>query len=373
MILNLEIVSMYCLDYNLEEDSVILVLIMKKLSYLIIFLCMSSAYSSEYEFGGYQCIDKHLDNRDCSNGVTYRKWNEAYDRWKDHLKPKTFEQYDKEKFQFIVLHYTAGTSLKSAIDTYNERGVSAHFAINTDGIRYITVDPKKYISFHAGSSYFAGKTSLNFWSIGIEHVNPGVREEYKKYDGFLEPIQLNGSKCYWYPFSEEQFQSSVTLTRELQESYKIPGWNVVTHADIAPSRKIDIGPMWDYKRSFEEFGVGYYPSEGHNINLTSFDSIEDNDYIKFLTFLGYENCSRVSDLIRTYKFHYSTSDVSRVNILGVLTSDTKEDILNHIISLYDYIDPITGTKYDYFMGKFKEWAFENQDKSSAFSEFISLN
>ena len=81
----------------------------------------------------------------------------------------------------------------------------------------------------------------------------------------------------------------MSFTRGLQNRYKIPGYYVVTHADIAPSRKSDIGPMWDYKRAYDEFGVGYWPSETHDVDLDLFPSLNDADYKLFISFLGYEN------------------------------------------------------------------------------------
>lgn len=334
---------------------------MKIFNYSIIFSLICGVYASEKP----TIVDRYLDNKDCRSGVTHRTWEESYYRWSDPSKPSTFEQYKKESYQFIVLHYTAGSSLEGTISTYNERGVSAHYTIDNSGIIYNTVNPETDIAYHAGVSYFAGKKSLNYYSIGIEHVNPGYRETNISFNGFSAPRKLTGSAYYWYPFSETQFVASVSFTRGLQNRYKIPGYYVVTHADIAPSRKSDIGPMWDYKRAYEEFGVGYWPSETHDVDLDLFPSLNDADYKLFISFLGYENAVAS---IRAYQLHYSTSNIS-----GVLTEQTKKDILKHVIAIYQYNDPISGTKFEFFNEHFINWAQTNSEKAGPFKEYISLD
>lgn len=352
--------------YRITENTIYQIIKMKILNCLVMLSCICTVQATEsFLTSSYRIVDCYLDNEVRASGVTHRTWEESYHRWTNPSKPATFEQYKEDLHQFIVLHYTAGTSLRGTINTYNERGVSAHFTTDNDGTIYKTVNPDTDIAYHAGVSYFAGKTGLNYYSIGIEHINPGFRETNVVFSGFSTPRKLTGSEVYWYPFSEEQFVASVAFTRDLQEHYRIPGYHVVTHADIAPSRKSDIGPMWDYKRSFEEFGVGYWPSETHEVNLATFSNLSDEDYKDFISILGYESCS---DSIRAYQLHYSTSDIS-----GILREKTKEDILKHMIALYDYTDPISKTKFEFFTSGFNTWAKENPSKAIAFGEYISLN
>ncbi len=200
-------------------------------------ICCTQAAESPLDSSRYRTVDCYLDNKVRTNGVTHRTWEESYRLWTNPSKPATLEQYKEDLHQFIVLHYTAGASLRGTINTYNERGVSAHFTIDNDGIIYKTVNPDTDIAYHAGISYFAGKTSLNYYSIGIEHINPGFERTNVVFPGFSAPRKLTGSEVYWYPFSEEQFVASVAFTRDLQEHYRIPGYHVVTHADIFPFQK----------------------------------------------------------------------------------------------------------------------------------------
>ncbi|MDR1475475.1 MAG: hypothetical protein LBI30_03075 [Holosporales bacterium] len=61
---------------------------------------------------------------------------------------------------------------------------------------------------------------------------------------------------------------------------------------------------------------------------------------------------------------------SQVNISGELLTATKEDILRHAIALHGYVDPITGTKYDFFMRKIGELEVTNQGLMSVLREFF---
>lgn len=306
-------------------------------------------------------VDRYLDNEVRASGVTHRTWKEAYDNWKSAEKPETFEAYDSQKHQFIVLLYTVSTSVDRAYQAYMQRGVSAHFILDDTQI-FKAVNPETDIAYYAGKSYFAGVNLLNYWSIGVDHVNPGFRDTYTEYPGFQKPVKLNGSSVFWYPFNESQFTNSMELQSYLQKKYKIPGYNVVTHADIAPTRKFDVGPMWDYKRAFTEFNVGFYPAETHQLDVTKFSQLSDDDYLQLITFLGYEN---THDSIRAYQMHYSTGDIS-----GALQESTKEDILKHVISLRGYVDPISHTQFEFFTKHFNEWRLANPEKAAAFDEYI---
>ncbi|MFT7562136.1 MAG: AmpD protein [Flavobacteriales bacterium] len=107
--------------------------------------------------------------------------------------------------------------------------VSAHGLIKRDGtlIQCVSFDKR---AWHAGQSMFNGREECNDFSIGIE---------------------LEG--CDEQPFSEAQYQQLASLTQQLQAFYpKIIKNNIVGHSDIAPGRKTDPGPLfdWPYFHSF---------------------------------------------------------------------------------------------------------------------------
>lgn len=100
--------------------------------------------------------------------------------------------------------------------------VSSHFLIGRDGgiIQFVACRQR---AWHAGLSNWHGRTRCNDFSIGIE---------------------LEGSD--FVPFTEPQYASLVRLVRRLQRVYPIR--NIVGHSDIAPGRKTDPGPFFDWVR-----------------------------------------------------------------------------------------------------------------------------
>jgi len=103
--------------------------------------------------------------------------------------------------------------------------VSAHLLIRRDG-EVIQFVPFLMRAWHAGASELAGRTRVNDFSIGIE---------------------LEG--CDADPFEEAQYQALAEVTRALRAAYPgITAERIVGHADIAPERKTDPGPHFDWER-----------------------------------------------------------------------------------------------------------------------------
>lgn len=100
--------------------------------------------------------------------------------------------------------------------------VSAHFLIRRDGqlIQYV---PCHMRAWHAGLSSWQGRSGCNDFSIGIE---------------------LEGSDDQ--PFAEAQYRQLGWLLEELRKHY--PQAQLAGHADIAPGRKTDPGPCFDWSR-----------------------------------------------------------------------------------------------------------------------------
>ncbi|SFO15787.1 AmpD protein [Nitrosospira briensis] len=100
--------------------------------------------------------------------------------------------------------------------------VSAHFFIRRNGetIQFVPCEKR---AWHAGESSWQGKTRCNDFSIGVE---------------------LEGSDTA--PFTDAQYGALVALTRALRKTYPIN--DIVGHSDIAPGRKTDPGPCFDWDR-----------------------------------------------------------------------------------------------------------------------------
>ena len=100
--------------------------------------------------------------------------------------------------------------------------VSAHFLVRRDG-EVIQFVPCHRRAWHAGASCWQGRERCNDYSIGIE---------------------LEG--CDELPFTDRQYAALAHLTRVLGRSFRFEA--VVGHADIAPGRKTDPGPHFDWRR-----------------------------------------------------------------------------------------------------------------------------
>ncbi len=103
--------------------------------------------------------------------------------------------------------------------------VSAHALIDRHGqlTQYVAFDKK---AWHAGQSCFDGRQQCNDFSIGIE---------------------LEGSDDQ--SFTDAQYACLIALTRYLQRVYPaITAERIVGHSDIAPGRKTDPGPCFDWRR-----------------------------------------------------------------------------------------------------------------------------
>ncbi|MEO8406842.1 MAG: 1,6-anhydro-N-acetylmuramyl-L-alanine amidase AmpD [Oxalobacteraceae bacterium] len=99
--------------------------------------------------------------------------------------------------------------------------VSAHFLIRRDGVVVQFVSANRR-AWHAGVSSFGQRQRCNDFSIGIE----------------LEGTDLE-------PYAELQYASLVALTIALQARYRLT--DVAGHEHIAPGRKTDPGPFFDWR------------------------------------------------------------------------------------------------------------------------------
>lgn len=103
--------------------------------------------------------------------------------------------------------------------------VSAHLLVRRDGSvqQFVGLDKR---AWHAGLSNFCGRERCNDFSIGIE---------------------LEGSDEL--AFDDRQYQALADLTRALRARHPaITPDRIVGHSDIAPGRKTDPGPFFDWPR-----------------------------------------------------------------------------------------------------------------------------
>jgi len=102
--------------------------------------------------------------------------------------------------------------------------VSAHFFIERDGAvsQFVSCNER---AWHAGQSRFAERENCNDFSLGIE---------------------LEGTDDL--PFTAQQYVALVELVQQLQAAYPaITLERICGHSDIAPGRKTDPGPAFDWQ------------------------------------------------------------------------------------------------------------------------------
>ena len=133
----------------------------------------------------------------------------------------------------IVIHYTDFLTVEESLAclTVPSSNVSSHYLIDEDGTIYQLVPDDKR-AWHAGVSHWNGRDNVNHNSIGIELQNGGMT--YK--DKFGE----------WPPYPGAQMDALAELVHDLQVKFSIPTEHIVGHNDIAPTRKIDPGPHFNW-------------------------------------------------------------------------------------------------------------------------------
>ncbi len=126
----------------------------------------------------------------------------------------------------IVLHYTGMPDSLSArarlCDPAAE--VSAHWLVHETGATEPLV-PEDRRAWHAGAGSWQGRSDVNSHSIGIEIVNPGDR-----------------------PFPAPQMAALEDLLADVMARWRIAPRGVIGHSDMAPDRKADPGPRFDWRR-----------------------------------------------------------------------------------------------------------------------------
>jgi AmpD protein len=128
--------------------------------------------------------------------------------WIDALFTNTLDSTQDPFFKEIVSHK-----------------VSAHILIRRDGeiVQYV---PFHYRAWHAGESEYEGRKNCNDFSIGIE---------------------MEG--CDDHGFESIQYQKLANLIIGLLSQYvTISRDHITGHSDIAPDRKTDPGPYFDWQR-----------------------------------------------------------------------------------------------------------------------------
>ncbi|WP_084657657.1 N-acetylmuramoyl-L-alanine amidase [Natronohydrobacter thiooxidans] len=154
----------------------------------------------------------------------------------------------------VVLHYTGMRGAADALDRLCDPSaeVSAHYMIGSCGTLWQLV-AEEMRAWHAGAGAWQGAADVNSRSIGIELVNTGAQ-----------------------PFPEAQISVLEQLLRAVMARWSIPAHGVIAHSDMAPERKEDPGPRFDWARLARQ-GLALWP-EGFGADAPLGDSLDAIGY-----------------------------------------------------------------------------------------------
>lgn len=176
------------------------------------------------------------------------------------------------RVRIVVIHHTTA-DFQDSLDILTKRSdrpVSSHYLVpEPDDPSYSNRDLKLYSlvreearAWHAGSSYWAGKTSLNDMSIGIELVN---QTYCRKSEEAIPPEALDQEPariCFYPDFAEPQLDMLLDLLKGILARHtEIKPTHIIGHSDIAPQRKIDPGPRFPWQRLYRLGYGAWYDDE----------------------------------------------------------------------------------------------------------------
>ncbi|MBL1148162.1 MAG: N-acetylmuramoyl-L-alanine amidase [Pseudomonadota bacterium] len=202
----------------------------------------------------------------------------------------------------LILHYTDTKSAFEALSILQnpETEVSAHYLVDEDGTIYQLVEEEKR-AWHAGKSYWDGKTDINSHSIGIEIQNPGHSNGYRE-------------------FPAEQMEAVTALCQEIMVRHDIPAANVLAHSDIAPGRKRDPGELFDWE-FLAKRNIGIWPDVTEEDKTRAAAALkEEGGLTKLFAKFGYNPDLPLETLQDAFAQHFTRDSTKTDSPAELLTS-----------------------------------------------------
>ena len=191
----------------------------------------------------------------------------------------------------VVLHYTAMATAEAALERLcdPEPAVSAHYLIAATGAVFALV-PEELRAWHAGAGRWGDVTDVNSRSIGIELANTGAT-----------------------PFAALQMLALEELLSGILGRNKIKPERVIAHSDMAPGRKSDPGPRFDWRRLAAQ-RLAVWPHQG------SKPMADTGGFRADLLAFGYDPDLSDDLLLAAFRLHFrpwATGAVSNDDIAAV--------------------------------------------------------
>ena len=141
----------------------------------------------------------------------------------------------------VVIHYTAMETAEAACARLCDENaeVSAHYLISETGkiTQLVSEDMR---AWHAGAGAWGTVRDVNSHSIGIELANATDEESI--------------------PFPSPQIDALEYLLVGIMKRWSISADRVIGHSDMAPGRKFDPGPKFDWQR-LAVLGLSVWPKD----------------------------------------------------------------------------------------------------------------
>lgn len=168
--------------------------------------------------------------------------------------PNVSGEFKAGDLDTIIIHYTAGPFQPSLNTLTNPRAkASAHLIVGRDG-RIAQLAPFNIMTWHAGRSYYKGRSGFNKYSIGIEIENDGSLKKsgnvyrawygatHKEEDVVKATHRNQRTAKYWHTYTQPQIELVTEICRQLVEAYDIK--YILGHEEICPQNKQDPGPAF---------------------------------------------------------------------------------------------------------------------------------
>lgn len=171
------------------------------------------------------------------------------------------------RVKFLVMHYTAIDYQRSVNALVKGNSVSSHYLVPErfdpsyphDELKVLQLVDESKRAWHAGNSFWQGRTDLNDQSIGIEIVNIPECHRAAETNAISHEIDNeNGDHrlCVFPDYDPKQIELLIALSKDiLARNPDIGPTQIVGHSDIAPSRKNDPGPRFPWFQLYKA-GIG---------------------------------------------------------------------------------------------------------------------
>lgn len=230
------------------------------------------------------------------------------------------------RIQYLVLHFTSEHFEESLrlLTQRTDAPVSVHYLVpepdddtyDRRSLKIFRLVPEDRRAWHAGKSYWAGADSLNDSSVGVEIVN---RSACVDNDPETEAPTPEDQTCTFLGFPDEQIELVIELAQDiLERNPDIDPVDVIGHGDIAPTRRVDPGPLFPWKRLYDN-GIGaWYDDETvmKYRRLLKTDPADMSKVQRALLAYGYEveetgeNDVQTRFALRAFQMHFRPADSS---------------------------------------------------------------